>query len=81
MAVYKDKNGVVTFYVRYIDAYGNRKVKKQQSKTWKTLKEGKEAEAAFLASVNLKDIILDSLAQMLPNVFITFKGILLRPTS
>ena len=67
MAVYKDKNGVVTFYVRYVDAYGNKKVKKQQSKAWKTLKEGKEAEAAFLASVDLKDILLDSLAQMYLN--------------
>ena len=64
MAVYKDKNGVITFYVRYVDAYGNKKVKKQQSKSWKTLKEGREAERAFLASVSLKDISLDSLAQL-----------------
>ena len=64
MAVYKDKNGVVTFYVRYVDAYGHKKTVKRQSKKWKTLKEGKEAERKFIASINTQDISLDTLAEL-----------------
>lgn len=64
MAVYRDKNGIVTFYVRYTDIYGNKKSVKRQSKKWKTIKEGKEAEKEFLDSVSLTDIQLKNLANL-----------------
>lgn len=64
MAVYRDANGVITVYVRYTDIYGQKKTVKRQSKKWKTLKEGKQVEQDILDSVNIKDIRLETLANL-----------------
>lgn len=49
----KTKDGIIYFYVRYKDASGKVKQKKQMSKAWKTKKEAKEAEDKFLESVKV----------------------------
>lgn len=55
MAVGRNKDGVIYFSTYYIDEKGNKVRKKQQSTAWKTLKEAKEAEADFLASVRVPE--------------------------
>ncbi|MBR3000260.1 MAG: site-specific integrase [Lachnospiraceae bacterium] len=48
MAVGKKKDGTIYFSV-YYEENGEKKRKVQESKSWKTLKDAREAEAAFLA--------------------------------
>lgn len=63
MSVGKNGNGVYYFTTRYFDSNGKRVQKKMENKRWKTKKEARDAEIAFLNSrkIDPDSISLDSL--------------------
>lgn len=75
----RNEKGVIFFSVRYRDINGELKQKKQQNKKWKTLREAKEAEKLFLASVSGSHnaVIFDDLY----NLYLDYQTATKRPST